>query len=75
LSQKFLIGVLVAAGLYLVVIGAQRFYEHYRVKQIALEFVDALETGNESQIRALLTPEKADLAKKLNLKSQDDSQP
>ncbi|WP_417393415.1 hypothetical protein [Gimesia sp.] len=75
LSQKFLIGVLVAAGLYLVVIGAQRFYEHYRVKQIALEFVDALETGNESQIRALLTPEKADLAKKLNQKSQDDSLP
>ena len=75
LSQKFLIGALVAAGLYLVVIGAQRLYEHYRVEQIALEFVDALETGNESQIRALLTPEKADLAKKLKQDSHNDPLP
>ncbi len=35
LSQKFLIGVLVAAmGLYLVVLGAQRLYEQHQVKQI-----------------------------------------
>lgn len=71
LSQKFLISALVAAGLYLIVLGAQRFYEHYQVKQISLEFVKALETGNEAQIRGLLTPEKAALAANLKQDSQD----
>lgn len=65
LSQKFLITSLVLVGLYLIVIGAQRVYEHYQVKQISLEFVRALDSGNEEQIRGLLTPERADLAKKL----------
>ncbi|WP_299466157.1 hypothetical protein [uncultured Gimesia sp.] len=71
LSQKFLISALVVLGLYLIILGAQRFYEHYQVKQISLEFVQALETGNEAQIRGLLTPEKADLAAKLKQDSQD----
>ena len=75
LSQKFLITALVLVGLYLVILGAQRVYEHYRVKQISLEFVEALETGNEKQICGLLTPEKADLAKKLKQDSQDSSAP
>ncbi|QDT40981.1 hypothetical protein Pan241w_10400 [Gimesia alba] len=75
LSQKFLITALVLVGLYLVILGAQRVYEHYQVKQISLEFVQALETGNEKQIRGLLTPEKADLAKKLKQDSQDSSAP
>lgn len=75
LSQKFLIGALSALGLYLVVLGAQRLYERHQVKQIALEFVQALETGDEAQIRALLTPEKADLAAKLKQDSQDRTSP
>jgi|GEM_PF-1796047 len=75
LSQRFLIGALVLVGLYLVMLGAQRFYEHYQVKQIALEFVSALETGKEAQIRALLTPEKADLAGRLKQESQDSTAP
>lgn len=75
LSQKFLISTLVVAGLYLIILGAQRFYEHYQVKQIALEFVSALETGNQAQIRALLTPEKADLAEKLKQDSQNSTAP
>ncbi|QDT25759.1 hypothetical protein Enr10x_10560 [Gimesia panareensis] len=75
LSQKFLISTLVVAGLYLIILGAQRFYEHYQVKQIALEFVSALETGNQAQIRALLTPEKADLAEKLKQDSQNSAAP
>lgn len=70
LSQKFLIGSLVAVGLYLVVIGAQRLYERHVVKEISLEFVKALQAGNESQIRSLLTPEKADLAESLTQESQ-----
>tara|TARA_R110002111_G_scaffold168038_2_gene233974 strand:- start:84809 stop:85366 length:558 start_codon:yes stop_codon:yes gene_type:complete len=70
LSQKFLISALVVSGLFLVVLGVHRFYEHYQVKQISLEFVRALETGNETQIRGLLTPEKADLAAKLKQDSQ-----
>ncbi|WP_339729650.1 hypothetical protein [uncultured Gimesia sp.] len=75
LSQKFLITALVLVGLYLIILGAQRVYEHYQVKQISLEFVKALETGDESQIRGLLTPEKADLAKKLKQDSKDSSAP
>lgn len=75
LSQKFLISALAVAGFYLIILGAQRFYEHYQVKQIALEFVSALETGNQSQIRALLTPDKADLAEKLKQDSQDSAAP
>lgn len=75
LSQKFLISALVVAGLYLIILGAQRFYEHHQVKQIALEFVSALETGNQAQIRALLTPEKADLAAKLKQDSQNSTAP
>lgn len=75
LSQRFLIGGLVAVGLYLVVLGAQRFYERHKVKQISLEFVNALQAGNESKIRALLTPEKADLAKTLKQDSQDSRTP
>ena len=71
LSQKFLISALVALGVFLVVLGAQRFYERHQVKQISLEFVKALQSGDESQIRALLTPEKSDLAKNLKQDSQD----
>lgn len=71
LSQKFLISALVAIGLFMVVLGAQRLYERHQVKQIALGFVKALETGNEAQIRALLTPEKSDLAAELKHDSQD----
>lgn len=75
LSQKFLISALVVSGLYLIILGAQRFYEHYQVRQIALEFVSALETGNQARIRALLTPEKADLAEQLKQESQDSTAP
>jgi len=71
LSQKFLISALVAIGLYLIVLGAQRLYERHQVKKISLEFVKALQSGNESQIRSLLTPEKSDLAKSLKQESQD----
>lgn len=74
LSQKFVIIALIAMGLFLVVWGAQRLYDRYKVKQVALEFVKALETGNEKQIRALLTPEKAELATKLKQDSQDSLQ-
>ncbi|QDT99329.1 hypothetical protein [Gimesia aquarii] len=75
LSQKFLIIALIAMGLFLVVWGAQRFYDRYKVKQVALEFVKALETGNENRIRALLTPEKAELAAKLKQDSQESLEP
>ncbi|MCH9656580.1 MAG: hypothetical protein K0U86_03610 [Planctomycetes bacterium] len=71
LSQKFLIGALVALGLVFIVLGAQRLYERYQVKQISLDFVKALQSGDGSQIRSLLTPEKADLAKNLKQDSQD----
>lgn len=75
LSQKFLICALVAIGLYLVVMGAQRLYERHQVKKVSLEFVKALQSGDEAQIRALLPPEKADLAKSLKQDSQDSRSP
>jgi hypothetical protein len=75
LSQKFIIGALTAVGLYLVVLGAQRHYERHQVKKISLEFVNALQSGNESQIRALLPPDKADLAKKLTQDSKGSRSP
>ena len=53
---------LVAAGLWLVTVGAQRWYVNRQVNQLVHAFMDALKSGNRERALLYLEPDKRALA-------------